>query len=70
MQKNYILALFLFFVLIISTYFVTTTTDGYIVKVNENIESSTSIKKINKEEEKYIITVWGYGYKFVRSLDE
>ena len=55
MQKNYILALFLFFVLIISTYFVTTTTDGYIVKVNENIESSTSIKEINKEEEKYII---------------
>ena len=58
MQKNYILALFLFFVLIISTYFVTTTTDGYIVKVNENIESSTSIKKINKEEEKYIIKAY------------
>ena len=25
--------------------------------------------KLDKEE-KYIITVWGYGYKFVRSLDE
>lgn len=58
MQTKYILALFLFFVLIISTYFVTTTTDGYIVKVNENIESSTSIKKINKEEEKYIIRAY------------
>ena len=58
MQKNYILALFLFFVLIISTYFVTTTTDEYIVKVNENIEINTSIKEINKEEEKYIIKAY------------
>lgn len=58
MQKNYILALFLFLVLIISTYFVTTTTDEYIVKVNENIEINTSIKEINKEEEKYIIKAY------------
>ena len=58
MQKNYILALFLFFVLIISTYFVTTTTDEYIVKANENIEINTSIKEINKEEEKYIIKAY------------
>ena len=58
MQKNYILALFLVLVLIISTYFVTTTTDEYIVKVNENIEINTSIKEINKEEEKYIIKAY------------
>ena len=58
MQKNYILALFLFLVLIISTYFVTTTTDEYIVKANENIEINTSIKEINKEEEKYIIKAY------------
>ena len=58
MQKKYILALFLFLILIISTYFVTKSTDEYIVKVNENIEINTSIKEINKEEEKYIIKAY------------
>ena len=51
MQTKYILALFLFFVLIISTYFVTTTTDGYIVKVNENIETTNSLQEAEKKEE-------------------
>ena len=58
MQKNYILALFLFLVLIISTYFVTKSTGEYVVNVNENIETNTSIKEINKEEEKYIIKAY------------
>ena len=25
---------------------------------------------MRNKEEKYIITVWGYGYKFVRYIDE
>ena len=58
MQKNYILALFFFFFLIISTYFVTKSTSEYVVNVNENIETNTSIKEINKEEEKYIIKAY------------
>lgn len=40
---------------------------GEISTVAVNIKNLRD--KLDKEE-KYIITIWGYGYKFVRSLDE
>ena len=59
MWKNYILALFLGFTLIIVTYFVNLSSDNIAVNVKDVVSNeSCTVTEINKEEEKYVVKAY------------
>ena len=59
MWKNYILALFLGFTLIIVTYFVNLSSDNIAVNVKDVVSNeSCKVTEINKEEEKYVVKAY------------
>lgn len=59
MKKNYILALFLSFVIIAATYFITKDARGYMAQIREvDANESCSVTEINKEEDKYVIKAY------------
>ena len=59
MWKNYILALFLGFTLIIVTYFINLSSDNIAVNVKDVVSNeSCKVTEINKEEEKYVVKAY------------
>ncbi len=59
MKKNYILALFLCFVLIIVTYFIAQNPSDTFVNVKDVMSNdSCKVSEINKEEEKYVVKAY------------
>lgn len=70
MKKNYILALFLSFVIIAVTYFITTDSKSYLAKIKEvDANKSCSVTEINKEDDKYVIKAY-MPITSVNELDE